>query len=85
MRFEAKFGERGEIVIPEKVISELGLVPETMVAVDVESTGRHIADREPDWEKLDELVARIRPPMRAALFADGYTSVDAYVDDIRGR
>lgn len=85
MRFEAKVGERGEIVIPQNVLTELRLVPETTVAVDVESTPFHSDDREPDWEKLDELVARIQVPMRAALLADGYASVDAYVDDIRGK
>jgi bifunctional DNA-binding transcriptional regulator/antitoxin component of YhaV-PrlF toxin-antitoxin module len=85
MRFEAKVGERGEIVIPENVLAELRLLPETTVAVDVESTTFHSAEREPDWETLDELVARIRLPMRAALLADGYTSVDAYVNDVRGR
>jgi bifunctional DNA-binding transcriptional regulator/antitoxin component of YhaV-PrlF toxin-antitoxin module len=85
MRFEAQVGERGEIVIPENVREELRLVPKTTVAVELANVPSHSMDREPDWEKLDELVARLRVPMRAALHADGYASVDAYVDDVRGR
>ncbi len=41
--------------------------------------------REPDWEKLNELVARLGDQMRADLLADGYSSFEGYIDDIRGR
>jgi bifunctional DNA-binding transcriptional regulator/antitoxin component of YhaV-PrlF toxin-antitoxin module len=85
MRFEAKVGERGEIVIPTEVHKELRLVPETTVEVDVTPANSCPAEREPDWQKLNALVARLRLPMRDALLADGYLSVDAYIDDLRGR
>jgi AbrB family looped-hinge helix DNA binding protein len=85
VRFEAKVGERGEIVIPEDVRERLQLKPDTTVAVDVAAAIPHLTDREPNWENLEDLVARIRFPMQDALLADGYASVDDYIDDIRGR
>jgi bifunctional DNA-binding transcriptional regulator/antitoxin component of YhaV-PrlF toxin-antitoxin module len=85
MRFAAKLGQHGEIVIPPGVRDELRLLPETTVEVDVTPANSCPAEREPDWQKLNALVARLRLPMRDALLADGYLSVDAYIDDLRGR
>ena len=85
MQFEAKVGERGEIVIPDAVRAELGLVPDAAIKVEIARTVPQGAGHEPDWEKLNELVARLGGPMRADLLADGYLSFDEYIDDIRGR
>ena len=85
MQFEAKVGEHGEIKIPDGVRAELQLKPDAAIKVEIAVVVSEGTGREPDWEKLNELVARLGDQMRADLLADGYSSFEGYIDDIRGR
>jgi bifunctional DNA-binding transcriptional regulator/antitoxin component of YhaV-PrlF toxin-antitoxin module len=70
------------LIVPEEAIEALHLEPGTSITVEVHG----VTDAPPrkfDEEKFDAAIKKYRGSMREQFLADGYSSVDEYMDDIR--
>ena len=75
-----KIGERGQVTIPKEIRERFGLRPQTVVEFHV-IKGSIVVKRAPRKLALDKWKGRC-----AKSFARlGYPSVDAFIDDVRGR
>jgi AbrB family looped-hinge helix DNA binding protein len=75
-----KIGERGRVTIPEEIRVRFGLGPETEVEFRVVE-GAIVLRKKPKTLNLKEWKGRARRS-----FAElGYSSVDRFIEDIRGR
>jgi AbrB family looped-hinge helix DNA binding protein len=75
-----KIGERGQVTIPKEIRDRFGLGPDTEVEFRVE--GSSIVLRKAP-KKLN--LARWKGKCADSLSGLGYSSVDDYIDDVRGR
>jgi AbrB family looped-hinge helix DNA binding protein len=85
MKFEVKIGERGQIVIPKPIRDRLRLEKNT--ALDVEQKGTIVTlkpSREREMRNFDLAMKKYAGSLRKQFLADGYTSVDQYLDETRG-
>jgi AbrB family looped-hinge helix DNA binding protein len=75
-----KIGERGQVTIPRDIRERFGLGPKTEVEFRVVQ-GSIVLRRKPKKLNLKKWKVRAR-----ASFAElGYSSVDRFIEDIRGR
>jgi len=75
-----KIGERGQVTIPKDIRERFGLGPETEVEFQVVQSSI-ILRKKPKKRNLKKWKGRAK-----ASFAElGYTSVDQFIEDIRGR
>jgi AbrB family looped-hinge helix DNA binding protein len=75
-----KIGERGQVTIPKEIREQFGLGPETEVEFRV--VGGSIVLRKAP-KKLN--LAKWRGRCGDAFAKMGYSSVDTFIDDVRGR
>jgi AbrB family looped-hinge helix DNA binding protein len=75
-----KIGERGQVTIPKNIREQFGLGPEIEVEFQVVG-GSIVLKKAPKKLNLEKWKGRC-----AGSFAKlGYSSVDKFIDDIRGR
>jgi AbrB family looped-hinge helix DNA binding protein len=75
-----KVGERGQVTIPKEIREQFGLGPKTEVEFAVVG-GSIVLKKSP--KKLD--LAKWKGRCARSFKKLGYTSVDAFIEDIRGR
>jgi len=75
-----KVGERGQVTIPKEIRERFGLGPETEVEFRVVQ-GSIVLKKAP--KKLD--LRRWKGRCKDSFAELGYSSVDKFVDDVRGR
>ena len=75
-----KIGERGQVTIPKNIREEFGLGPETEVEFRVVG-GSIILRKAPCKLKLAKWKGRCGDTFAKL----GYSSVDKFIDDVRGR
>ena len=75
-----KVGERGQITIPKKIRDEFGFAPATEVEFQVVS-GSIVLKKTP--KKLN--LGKWKGHSKASFEKLGYSSVDKFIDDVRGR
>ena len=75
-----KIGERGQVTIPKDIREKFGLIPETEVEFQV-LNGSIVLKKSP--RKLN--VRRWQGRCKKSFSDLGYTSVDKFIDDLRGR
>ena len=75
-----KIGERGQVTIPKDIRDRFGLGPETEVEFRVVH-GSIVLRKAPAQLDLRKWKGRCKDSMRDL----GYTSVDTFIDDVRGR
>ena len=76
----ARIGERGQVTIPKEIRDQFGLGPETEVEFHV-MNGAIVLKKAP--KKLN--LAKWKGRCGGAFAKLGYTSVDQFIEDIRGR
>ena len=75
-----KIGERGQVTIPKEIREKFGLGPETDVEFRV-INGSIVLKKAPKKLNLRKWKGRCK-----GSFAElGYSSVDKFIDDVRGR
>ena len=75
-----KVGERGQVTIPKEIREKFGLGPETEVEFQV-VRGSIVLRKAPARLNLGKWTGRCKESLREL----GYTSVDKFIDDVRGR
>jgi len=75
-----KIGERGQITIPKDIRERFGLGPETEVEFRV-VRGSILLKKTP--KKLN--IQKWKGHSKASFATLGYSSVDKFIDDVRGR
>ena len=75
-----KIGERGQVTIPKDIRDQFGLGPETEVEFRV-AGGSIILRKAPGKLKLAKWKGRCGDTFAKL----GYSSVDKFIDDVRGR
>ena len=75
-----KVGERGQVTIPKPIRERFGIGPETEVEFRVVE-GAIVLQKEPTNLNFRKWKGRCRK----SLLDLGYSSVDEYIDDVRGR
>jgi bifunctional DNA-binding transcriptional regulator/antitoxin component of YhaV-PrlF toxin-antitoxin module len=84
MRFISSVNEGSQLVIPQQVMETLHLEVGARVNVEVSA----VSDETPyvfDPERFDQAIKRYTGSLRDQFLAQGWTSVDAYMDEIRPR
>ena len=84
MKIEMSVGERGQVVIPKAIRDEMGIGPATKVVFAVKN-GVLMMKPKKDMEKYRATLEKWRGAGRKKFLADGYTTVDEYIEDMRGR
>jgi AbrB family looped-hinge helix DNA binding protein len=84
MKIASKVGERGQVVIPKKFRDDLGLDKNTAVEFELKGTALVLTPKR-ERHDFDLAMKRYRGSLRKQFLADGYTSVDEYIKEIRGR
>jgi AbrB family looped-hinge helix DNA binding protein len=75
-----KVGDRGQVTMPKEIRDRFGLGPETYVDFQIIG-GTNVLKKAPKKLDLRKWKGRCNDS-----FADfGYSSVDSFVDDVRGR
>jgi AbrB family looped-hinge helix DNA binding protein len=75
-----KVGERGQVTIPKEIREQFGLGPDTDVEFSVVG-GSIVLKKKP--KKLD--LAKWKGRCGASFKKLGYSSVDKFIEDVRGR
>jgi AbrB family looped-hinge helix DNA binding protein len=75
-----KIGERGQVTIPKDIREKFGLGPDTEVEFRV-VRGSIVLKKAPAKLDLGKWTGRCRDSLREL----GYTSVDKFIDDVRGQ
>ena len=75
-----RIGERGQVTIPKNIREQFGLSPETEVEFRVVD-GSIILKKAPKKLKLEKWKGRCSD----SFIKLGYSSVDKFIEDIRGR
>ena len=90
MKYTTKVSERGQVVIPKPIRDSLKLSKNS--AIEFEMTGTKVIltpavtpTPKRDMRKFDEAMKKYRGSMREQLLADGYSSTDELMRDLRGR
>lgn len=84
MTFVATIDERGQLAIPGEVMEGLRLEPGATVEVEVRSPHQEPVP-EFDAEAFNRKIDKYRGTKRAEFLAAGYTSIEEYMNDLRGR
>lgn len=84
MKYQSRVGERGQVVIPKAIRDSLGLDKNS--AIEFEMTGTTVTlTPKRDMRKFDQAMKRWKGALRKEFLADGYTSTDQFIKEIRGR
>jgi AbrB family looped-hinge helix DNA binding protein len=75
-----KIGERGQVTIPKKIRDRFGLGPETEVEFQIAESSI-VLRKKPKKLNLKKWRGRVK----ASFDELGYSSVDQFIEDIRGR
>ena len=75
-----KIGERGQVTIPQKIRAEFGLDPGTEIDFIAEN-GSIVVKKRPQKLNLEKWKGYCGASFRKP----GYSSVDEFIEDIRGR
>ena len=75
-----KVGERGQVTIPKEIRDRFGLGPETEVEFRIVA-GALVLKKAPKKLELRKWKGRCGDTFREL----GYPSIDAFIDDVRGR
>jgi AbrB family looped-hinge helix DNA binding protein len=75
-----KIGERGQVTIPKEIREQFGLSPETEVEFHV-IAGSIVLKKAPRKLNLSKWKGRCRD----SFVKLGYSSVDEFIEDVRGR
>jgi AbrB family looped-hinge helix DNA binding protein len=85
MKFESKLGERGQVVIPKPIRDSLGLNKNSSIEFELKgSTVTLKSSRDREMRNFKLAVKKYGGSLRKQFLADGYTSVDQYLDETRG-
>jgi AbrB family looped-hinge helix DNA binding protein len=84
MKFRSKVGERGQVVIPKAIRDNLGLDKNSAIEFELKGTTVTLTPQR-DMSNFDLAIKRYGGFLRKQFLADGYTSVDEYIKEIRGR
>jgi bifunctional DNA-binding transcriptional regulator/antitoxin component of YhaV-PrlF toxin-antitoxin module len=84
MTFVATIDERGQLAIPGEVMEGLRLEPGATVEVEVRAPDQDKA-RSSDADRFNRWFEKYRGSKRAEFLAAGYTSIEEYMNDLRGR
>ena len=84
MKIEMSVGERGQVVIPKAIRDKMGIQQATKVVFDL-SNGVVTLRPKKDMEKYRAMLEKWRGAGRKQFLADGHTTVDEYIEDMRGR
>lgn len=84
MKSECKVGEHGEVIIPALMRAELGLDVNTSIEIELEGSLITLRAKRAA-ANFDLAVERFAGSLRRQFLADGYSSVDEYVAESRGR
>ena len=84
MKFRSKVGERGQVVIPKAIRDNLGLDKNSAIEFELKGTTVTLKPQR-DMSNFDLAIKRYGGSLRKQFLADGYTSVDEYIKEIRGR
>ena len=88
MTFVATIDERGQVSIPSEVMESLRLEPGTPVELEIRATEPEQGKDEPekfDEERFKRAMDKYRGIGRGQFLAEGYTSIEEYVNEMRGR
>ena len=93
MTFAATIDENGQLTLPPELREHLDLTPNTIVEFQEQDGVVTLSRQRPQSQitpeervrRLKAAVAALQPSMRAAFLAEGWTSVEEYMDDMRGR
>jgi len=75
-----KVGERGQVTIPKEIRDRFGIGPDTEVEFQLVD-GSIILRKAPRTSSLGQWKGKCK----GSLSALGYSSVDGFIDDVRGR
>jgi AbrB family looped-hinge helix DNA binding protein len=88
MTFVATIDEHGQVSIPSEVMESLRLEPGTPVELEIRTPEPEPAKDQPeefDAERFKRWFDKYRGIGRAQFLAEGYTSIEEYVNEMRGR
>ena len=83
-KYESTIGERGQVVIPKPIRDSLQLGKNTVIEFEVKG-GAVTLRPQRDVSNLDLAIKKYGGSLRKQFLADGYTSVDEYIAESRGR
>ena len=85
MKFQSKLGERGQVVIPKAIRDNLGLGKNSAIEFELKGTTVTLkASRDQEMRNFELAMKQYGGSLRKQFVADGYTSVDQYLDEIGG-
>jgi AbrB family looped-hinge helix DNA binding protein len=85
MKFTSKLGERGQVVIPKPMRDSLGLNKNSAIEFELKGTTITLKpSREQKMRNFELAFERYGGSLRKEFSADGYTSVNQYLDEIGG-
>ena len=84
MKYETKLGERGQVVIPKAIRENLGLSKDVSIVFELKGTTLTLTPRR-DMRRFDAAMRKYRGSLRKEFLEEGYTSVDEYIRELRGR
>ena len=85
MKFEYKLGERGQVVIPKPIRDSLGLNKNSSIEFELKGTTVTLrSSRDREMRNFELAIKKYGGSLRKQFLADGYTSVDQYLDETRG-
>ncbi len=83
MKYQSKVGERGQVVIPKPIRDNLGLNKNSTIEFELKGTVVMLAPKN-NLEQFKRALDRYKGSLRKQFLADGYTSVDEYLAEMRG-
>jgi AbrB family looped-hinge helix DNA binding protein len=87
MKYQSKLGERGQVVIPKPIRDNLGL--DMNSAIEFEIKGARVTLRAKrtasEMADFDLAMKKYAGSLRKSFLANGYKSVDDFIDASRGR
>ncbi|MBS1799009.1 MAG: AbrB/MazE/SpoVT family DNA-binding domain-containing protein [Acidobacteria bacterium] len=84
MKFRSKVGERGQVVIPKAIRDNLGLNTDSAIVFELKGTTLTLTPNR-EMRRFDEALRKYKGSLRKDLLAEGYSSVDDYIRETRGR
>ncbi len=84
MKFESRVGQRGQVVIPKGIRDTLHLDRNSTVEFELDGNVLTLKPKK-DMRRFEEGIRRWKGALREQFLADGYTSTDEWIAEIRGR
>ncbi len=82
MTFKASVNECGQVTFPQEALDALGLKENSTFEFEVDRD-RLIVKPQRDMQAFDAWAKKYTGSMREQFLAEGYTSVDEYMEEIR--